>query len=84
VWSIPASAWPALDGFEPGYARREIEVCCEGPSVRAQTYVATQLTADPVASAEYKRLLLAAAREHGLPEDHLARLESLPCRAGLP
>ena len=80
VWSFPDPEWATLDRFEPGYARREVEVTCAGSSLRAQTYVATLLTDDPVASAQYKRLLAEGAREHGLPREHLARIESLASR----
>jgi gamma-glutamylcyclotransferase (GGCT)/AIG2-like uncharacterized protein YtfP len=78
VWAIPESAWPVLDGFEPGYARREIEAVCAGERLRAQTYLAVDPAHDPLpVSAEYARLVLEGAREHGLPAQHLARIESL-------
>lgn len=78
LWRLPGSAWSALDGFEPGYARREIEVTCGGTRLRAQTYVATLLADAPLeVSAEYRQLVLDGAREHGLPEDHVARIASL-------
>jgi hypothetical protein len=78
VWELPGAAWAILDGFEPGYARREIELTCGGAGLRAQTYVATLLAEAPLeVSAEYRRLVLEGAREHGLPEDHVARIAAL-------
>jgi hypothetical protein len=84
LWWVSEPEWPALDRCEPGYARRELEVTCAGARLRAQTYVATLLADDAVASAEYKRIVLEGAREHELPQDHVARIESLPCRPGSP
>jgi hypothetical protein len=78
LWALPESEWPALDRCEPGYTRREIEAVCEGVRVRAQTYVATHPADAPLeVSAEYGRLLLEGAREHGLPAEHVARIGSL-------
>jgi gamma-glutamylcyclotransferase (GGCT)/AIG2-like uncharacterized protein YtfP len=78
LWSFPESEWPSLDRAERGYARRDVEAVCEGARVRAQTYVATLPADAPLkVSAEYARLVLESAREHGLPEEHLARIASL-------
>jgi hypothetical protein len=78
VWALPGSAWPALDRFEPGYARREIEAVSTGARVLAQTYLATDPADAPLdVSLEYARLLLEGAREHGLPAEHVAILEAL-------
>jgi gamma-glutamylcyclotransferase len=67
VYRIDVVHWPQLDSFERGYARVE-------------TYVARDLTDDPVAYDWYKRLLVDGAREHGLPEDYVEALERLPHR----
>ena len=78
VWTLPESAWAVLDGFERGYARREVEALCAGARLRAQTYLALDPADAPLAvSAAYARLVLDGAREHGLPAEHLARIESL-------
>ena len=78
VWTFPEPAWALLDACEPGYARREIEAVCGGARLRAQTYLATEPADDPLpVSAEYARLVLEGAREHGLPAQHLARIASL-------
>jgi hypothetical protein len=78
LWALPESAWPALDRCEPGYARREIEAVCGGVRVRAQTYLATHpADASLGVCAAYGRLVLEGAREHGLPPEHVERIEAL-------
>jgi hypothetical protein len=78
LWTLPASAWTALDACEPGYARREIETVCAGARLRAETYLAIDPADDPLPVSEaYARLVLDGAREHGLPAQHVARIESL-------
>jgi hypothetical protein len=81
LYALRDADWPALDACEPGYARVEVEVeRAGGERLRAFTYVSQELCADPVPTATYKRLLVRGAREHGLPAEWIARLESLPAR----
>lgn len=69
-----------LDRFEGGYTRAELEVHAADATHRAWTYVSLRLTEDPRPFDWYKELMLAGAREHGLPDEWLARLQTLPER----
>ncbi len=82
LWTFPGCEWAALDGFEPGYQRRTLEVTCQGEPLRAEAYVATRLTEDPLPLAGYKQRILDGAREHALPQAYVAQLESLACKRG--
>ncbi len=70
-----------LDRFEGGYTRLVLEVHTGDVTHRAWTYVSLRLTEDPRPFDWYKQLMLAGAREHGLPEEWLARLHALPERS---
>ena len=63
-------------GFD--YDKAEIEVLCCGVWVKAKTYIAT--TTDPTLKPYtwYRALVIAGAKEHGLPADYIARLEAVP------
>jgi len=81
LYAMVTAHWELLDRFEPGYARVAIAVTTErGESVDATTYVAPQTLDDPVAFAWYKRLVVEAARDQGLPAHYVASLERLPER----
>ena len=84
VWGVAyrlaAADFRDLDAVEPGYRRVTVELEVLGRSVSAQTYRSERLTADPVAFEWYKRLIVEGARQHGLPDDYVIRLEALPAR----
>lgn len=80
VYRLSARQLDALDRFEGGYTRVELDVHGCGTSHRAWTYVSLRLTEDPRPFDWYKGLMLAGAREHGLPDEWLARLRALPER----
>ena len=81
VYSIAATDWEALDRFEPGYARVALAVMtARRESLLATTYLAPVTAADPVPLASYKQLIVAGAREHGLPAEYIAWLRRLPER----
>jgi len=67
-----------LDRFEgPGYLRRAVVVHDrEGLAVEAQAYTSPRPVAGRAPSRRYRDLLLHGAREHGLPESHLAWLRA--------
>ncbi len=81
LWKITAPHEEALDiyeGVREGmYFKREVEVEREGGGdpVWALTYEATEKTAGPPRKGYLERVV-AGAREHGLPEEHLAELAS--------
>lgn len=81
VYRIELADWSTLDRYEPGYARVAVEVQTdEGDWLLAETYVARDLTPDPVPWSWYKRLIVDGAREHGLPPAYVAQLLALPER----
>ena len=59
------------------YARREVEVVSGEERIPAFTYASTIVVAGRKPSARYLGLLVAGAREHGLPEDYVRLLEAI-------
>ncbi|MDJ0787997.1 MAG: gamma-glutamylcyclotransferase family protein [Myxococcota bacterium] len=81
LYALPDDGFERLDRFEGGYERVEIQISCDAPGLeRATTYRSLRLTADPTPFDWYRQLILDGAREHGLPESWVARLEMLPAR----
>jgi hypothetical protein len=80
LWSLDAVEWPRLDACEGGYERVPVDVVTSSGEPGAMTYLSTRLAADPVAYTWYRALLVAGAREHGLPAEWIAALEALPAR----
>ena len=80
VWAIPAEGLLALDRFEGGYERVAVTVSSEAGPLDATTYASRLTGADPALAGDYKALVLAGAREHDLPPEWVAFLESLPAR----
>jgi hypothetical protein len=78
----------ALDRFEPGYDRREVEVELpnEGEWRRAFTYVAQPAVVDPsrLPFSWYRRLVAAGGLARGLPDEYLARIAGLSARGNEP
>jgi hypothetical protein len=80
LYAFDADAWPRLDACEPGYERVAVRVECGGAWHAAHSYRSHLIAPDAVPLAGYKRLILAGARAHGLPEAWLRTLEALPER----
>jgi gamma-glutamylcyclotransferase (GGCT)/AIG2-like uncharacterized protein YtfP len=85
VWGVlykfDSSEASRLDEAEGGYTRERHQVRIEkGDSIEAEIYVSTKLTDNPVAYESYKSRVIKGAQEHGLPEDYIAYLESLPSK----
>lgn len=85
LFEVPIDAWESLDRFEPGYERSVFRFTRQsGEPVEAQGYVypargpgdAKPGRVIEPPSAEYLAHLLAGAREHGLPDPHIAWIES--------
>ncbi len=73
----------ALDEAEGGYKRVKWAIHLENSeSVFAWVYVARpdRVTDYPVPYDWYKKLIVEAAREHGLPTDYVEMLEALPSK----
>jgi hypothetical protein len=80
VHEIRLSEKPALDaaeGLGRGYGEKQVVLEVEGAeAVQAQIYFATQTEASVVPYTWYKALVVAGARQHGLPEAYIATLEA--------
>ena len=83
VWVVAESELLSLDRSEGvGYRRVWVEVEVRGDRVGATTYMAVAGTIDPslVAFDWYRAIVVAGAREVGLPEAWVERLEAQPAR----
>jgi len=83
VWELSVASLATLDGHESGYERVALSVHCEGAGgeVEAEAYLSARLAA-AIPFDWYMDHLVRGARAHGLPEDYVAWLESLPSRPG--
>ena len=80
VWALRVQDLLVLDRFEGGYERLAVSVSHDAGAVAATTYVSTLHGAQPGLERGYKGFVLEGAREHGLPPEWVALLESLPER----
>jgi hypothetical protein len=70
-----------VEGVGAGYEAIDVGLLLDtGSSVAAFTYRATLIDADTLPFHWYKTHVLRGAREHGLPEEYIARLEAVPSR----
>ena len=79
LYQIDASELGALDRAEgrgKGYERIEVSVVVDGSQRPAITYQATDIDGRRPYS-WYHALVVAGAREHGLPDDYVAHLEAV-------
>ena len=80
LYSIPDAELAVLDEGEVGYHRVRLPVATpEGPQHEAWVYLASRLSNDAGLHPYtwYKRFLVEGAREHALPPDYIAALESI-------
>lgn len=81
LYEIAADEKRALDraeGLGAGYEEIEVEVLCDGSLSTAKAYRATDTDPSLRPYTWYRALVIAGAREHGLPESYITRLESVP------
>lgn len=81
VWEIADDDVARLDAIEgPGYQRVELEVTTSNQKMSVFTYLARDSHVDPALRPAdwYRALVLAGAREHGLPAAWIRRLEDEP------
>jgi hypothetical protein len=80
AFAVDAADLLRLDGFESGYRRALHPVRCGGRSVEAQVYFALPERIDErrLPHLWYRDLVVAGAREHGLPEEYVARIARHP------
>jgi len=78
VFRIAPAELAALDAFEPGYAQIPVSVRLRGViPLEARTYVSEQRAPALRAQPAYKALIVAGAREHGLPAEWIELLQRL-------
>ncbi len=80
VYDVIDNELIVMDSFEDGYRRKILPVIPVGEGatqISALVYVAAIETNVPLASAEYKRLILEGARHWQLPQSYLAMLEAI-------
>ena len=78
VFELDPKDKPALDkaeGLGDGYMEKTVQVMTEARPVAAVTYYATDKDASLRPYHWYKALVIAGAREHGLPANYRSRLE---------
>lgn len=81
LFAIALAEKPKLDaaeGLGAGYAERHVVVVHRGRPVTATMYYATNINAALKPYSWYRELVVAGAREHGLPEAYVAALEGVP------
>lgn len=66
------------EGLGSGYDETEIEVRRGPDRLTVKAYVATATDPTLKLYTWYRALVIAGAKEHGLPADYIARLESVP------
>lgn len=71
----------AAEGLGNGYAEKQVTLEAEGGEVQAQTYYATNVESSQVPYTWYKALVLAGARQHGLPEEYISAIEAVAAKA---
>lgn len=79
LYDIPESEKPALDraeGLGHGYEEQTVIVETEGGAREALAYVATDIDEGLRPYTWYKAFVVAGAREHDLPPDYVAALET--------
>jgi gamma-glutamylcyclotransferase len=80
VYEIDASERAALDqaeGLGHGYHRKDLAVILNGGTVTVSIYVATETDSALKPYTWYKALVVAGAKEHGLPAPYIASLEAV-------
>lgn len=73
LYKLSSEQVEILNGFEPNYERRELDIILDTDTVKAETYQALPESIDPSAlpSEEYLNHLIHGAQEHDLPEDYI-------------
>ena len=84
LFALERREWPLLDRFEPGYAREShIVRDTTGLERSAQLYRWRRDAPNRLPTPEYLALVVAGAKEHGIPADEIARIESIAHRGGI-
>ncbi|MGA7540069.1 MAG: gamma-glutamylcyclotransferase family protein [Steroidobacteraceae bacterium] len=67
-----------LEGLGRGYGERVVTVLAQGKPLRVSAYYATSIDLNIRPYDWYRDLIVAGAREHGLPPDYINSLEAVP------
>ena len=78
LYAMPAKDLERLDGYEAEQHRFEVSVETASGTFEATTYCSKRFTPGLKPSRRYKGLVIDGAREHGLPEEWIARFEAQP------
>lgn len=84
LYQISDADKPALDraeGLGHGYKEVRVQLSVEGKSLTASTYQATDIDEFLKPYAWYQALVIAGAKEHGLPEGYVERLHLMTSMA---
>lgn len=79
VYEILTSEKDSLDaaeGLGNGYAEKQVVLESEGGQIQAQTYFATKIEPSLAPYTWYKALVVAGAKQYGLPEAYIHALEA--------
>jgi gamma-glutamylcyclotransferase len=80
LYKINEAAFRALDRFEGApqhYRRIEVNVTSgNGQKIAAQAFIATKVDKGLRPAPHYLKTILDGAREHGLPEDYLQKIQT--------
>jgi gamma-glutamylcyclotransferase len=80
LYKINEAAFRVLDRFEGApqhYRRIEVNVTSgNGQKIAAQAFIATKVDKGLRPAAHYLKTILDGAREHGLPEDYLQKIQA--------
>lgn len=83
VFRIDPGELAGLDAFESGYVQTHVSVRLRDVvPLEARTYLSEQRAPGLLAQPRYRELILAGAREHGLPAAWIELLEGLPVMDG--
>ncbi len=79
LYRIEGSSLSLLDAVESGYSRIHVQVTlASGKTLNAETYRAITPASGLLPYTWYKKLITDGAREHDLPAQYLAFLDSIP------
>lgn len=82
VYEIDIAEKPGLDraeGLGAGYDEKQVCVSTAAGALDVWVYHATRIDAALAPFCWYRALVVAGAREHGLPADVVAQMERVPC-----
>lgn len=78
LYEMSADDLQALDGYESEQVRFVVSIETGSGTYEATTYRSKRFVPGLKPSRRYKRLVVQGARDHGLPEDWIARFEEQP------